>query len=423
MNGMSERERALRDEIAANHDVMRSVMAKHDSGATLTVEDRKRFDDADEQLTRAKSELSELNNGSELASSRGSFGAPQSKEDRAFATYMATGNVNPYLESRTTDDGMSTAVGSLGYAVPQGFFQELTIALKDYSGFHQYYRQYSTPSGNPTMFPTNDPTQVLASQVDELHEDTDTTYAFGQGVLYAFAFSSGIIKASREIVMDNAFSTQEFVTARAAESIGRKMSALSASGAGSGSHEPVGLYNAIGAMGEFSSGGSGGWIAGASDATVVPILGNSDGVNETTGNLLVPTTVASLVKAVDPAYHNGAAWYMSNDQFVNMTQEADGFGRPLFPELRNTQPTLGGNFPVNIVQASTDIAASTVGGPVFGNLGKAMIRRYVDNAELATMQLTERYAEFREVAWITWVREDHQILDPRAVACIKGASS
>jgi HK97 family phage major capsid protein len=248
--------------------------------------------------------------------------------------------------------------------------------------------------------------------------DGFTDYTIGQGVLNAWTYTNKVILASVELVQDSAIDIQGFVADRIGEAIGRAEGAHSASGTGSG--QPLGIYPTLVAKGA-ASGASGGFV-NLSAATSTNVVGGTT-VTELAGNVLGPVSLSKLVQAVDSAYWRsgaGCAWYFSPSGLVAQQNLADGMGRPLYPTLFDPQPSLLG-FPVHVVAQVTPLAASTVSGPVFGNLEAAMVRRRVDSATLLTLH--ERYADARQVGFYGYVRQDHRSNDTRAIACAKPAGT
>lgn len=78
-------------------------------------------------------------------------------------------------------------------------------------------------------------------------------------------------------------------------------------------------------------------------------------------------------------------------------------------------------FPVVVDNNLPSIAASTTGGPVFGNLGNAMVRREVIYPSV--MRLQERYADQLAVGYIGFHRIDYRSNDMRAAVTVKPAAT
>jgi HK97 family phage major capsid protein len=370
-------------------------------------------DEFDQHMKTIKELDSKVSRPSDSTDTRGLLSAEDiEKRDVAFNRYMRTGEVTPEL--RTTynagqqEAGFQSSGTTGGYTVPQGFWDHLTIAMKAYGGFAPYYNQVTTPTGNPMDWPTVDPTGTVGAIIGEAVIDGFTAYTFGQGVLNAWTYTNQVILASRELVNDSAFDVGSFVGDRIAEAIGRAEGAHSVSGSGSG--QPLGLITALVAGSRFIT---------LSAATSTNIVGGGT-VTELAGNVLAGTTLGKMVAGVDAAYWPNAAWYFSPTQFVNMQQLADGYGRPLYPTLQQSNPSLLG-FPVNVVAETPALVASTGGGPVFGDLSIAMVRRRVDGADLQV--LTERYADARQIGYYGYVRQDHRSNDLRAAITCKPAAT
>jgi HK97 family phage major capsid protein len=115
---------------------------------------------------------------------------------------------------------------------------------------------------------------------------------------------------------------------------------------------------------------------------------------------------------------------MNRTQALNMRSVVDDNGRPL---LNLDQAFVDGaigtlfGFPVRIVAEVPDLAASTVGGPVFGSIRHAMALRTVQMG--GVLALHERYAEFGQVGYIGYQRVDSQPVDLRAAVTCKPAAS
>jgi HK97 family phage major capsid protein len=393
---------------------MGDIIAKAESESrNLNAEEASRFD----QLEREARQLEHAAKTVERYGSQPSaaYRVPNEARDKAFDRYMRHGERSAELRT-TYDAGMNEsgfqASGTAGgFMVPQGFWEQLTIAQKAYNGFSEYYRQVETPTGNPMDWPTVDPTGILGHIIAEGTIDTFQDYTIGQGVLNAWTYTNPVVLASLELVNDSAFDIGSFVAARIGEAIGRAEGAHSASGTGSG--QPLGVYPTI-----TAKGGSGGFFALTAGTTTNVVGGTT--VTELAGNVLGPVSLSKLVQSIDSAYWPNAAWYFSPAGLVAQRNLADGMGRPLYPTLFDAQPSLLG-FPVRTVAQVTPLTASTVSGPVFGDLEAAMVRRRVDHATL--MVLHERYADARQVGYYGFERLDHRSNDVRALVCAKPAGT
>lgn len=397
-----EREQKLRQ--------MGEIIAKIDK-RTATAEDRAEFDALDEALQADKTIRSHY----KTEGLRGGSTGPVTAEDRAFTDYLTRGTVSAELRAA------GEATGSAGgFLVPQSFWDKLAIAMKAFGGMSQYMQQVETTDGRIMPFPTNNPTAVEASYIAENTQVPDQDYVFGNGQIYAWTVTTGAMKASLRLVQDSAVSVDDFVAARVGESIGRKLAVEAVSGAGPSSAAATGINTALASYGALS-GNNGGYL-GLGTATAVKLFSGTS--TELLSNVLAPATAFEMIAGVDPAYWDGAAFYLNATQALNQRQVVDDNGRPLL-NLENgyADGAIGSiaGFPVRVCNEIPNLAASTLGGPIFANLSHAMVQRTVTGAGL--MRLTERYADFLQVGFIGYQRFDFQPVDLRAAVVIKPAAS
>jgi HK97 family phage major capsid protein len=325
---------------------------------------------------------------------RGKSSAPEYRASLD-ANSMTTGGVEP---------GVAGATGySSGYLIPQGFWAQLSIALRAYGGLSSAFKYVQTDTGNPMPWPSVDPTSIVGHYITETNQlgfggdSNGTDYQFGQGMLNAWTIVSGVILASVQLIEDSAFDVDQFVADRIGEAIGRKLAQEVYSG--TGATACLGINTALNARGSVGTSGSaitatGGYVT-LSAARTVPVFGNytSPTLTELVGNVLAPTTILSMMMAVDPVYYPNAKFYLNAQQAWNLRSVTDANGRPLLnfmngltaddvtnADYTNASPVaqLFG-FPVVIDNSISNLTASATGGPVFGDLSKAMVLRVVRN--------------------------------------------
>lgn len=371
---------------------------------------------------------------------RGETGKKRGKTeaDRAFSNYLRTGDtrgVTPVYDIRSDGPGFSTAPNDSavsagatgnygGYMVAPAFWKNLQVAMKAYGGLQNDFKQITTETGAPMPWPTVDPTNVTASPVaSELTQlSVQNLYVFGQGMLQAWPYAVGPVLASLQLVNDSSFDVDSFVADRFGEALGRELATLGISGTGSG--QPLGIIPALSARGVVSQ--SGGYLQ-LGTATTVNVIGGGT-QTEIVGNLLSPQTILNMIAAVDPAYRNDsdgaptAAFYVSDAQLKGLREVVDSYGRPLL-----VQPDQGGapilyGYPVKVDPLIPALTASTVGGPIFGNLSVAMVTRTVTGSA-AVMRLTERYADYLAVGYIGFARVDMRSNDLRAAVTLRASTT
>ena len=122
-----------------------------------------------------------------------------------------------------------------------------------------------------------------------------------------------------------------------------------------------------------------------------------------------------LEHTVDPAYRlGGVGRFLFNDQTLKSVKSlTDSEGRPLWlPSIADAAPATILGLGYTIDQGMPDIA-TTASSVVFGDLSAYMIR---DVKALEMLRLSERYADYHQVAFLGFLRTDAALLDAGAVA-------
>jgi HK97 family phage major capsid protein len=415
-----------------------------------TVSDRNEFDALSAEMERRsgspREERVAMRASVEAAREAAGYGAVSGNgtrsrvatpEDQAFTGYLRHGIVSPGMtEVRAVSNSEGTQPGQIsgtggtagGYMVAQEFWNNLQIALKQYGGTAASYKQIETPTGAVMPWPTNDPTSVIAALVSEGTQlSTDSgSYVFGQGVLNAWTYATNAILVSRQLVNDSEFDVDGFLADRIGEQLGRAVAAHAISG--TGSSQPLGIIPALNSKGTSGTVGSaitatGGFITLATAASV-KTFANPAGATELVQNVLSPATCLAMVSAVDPAYWPNASWHMSPQQALNMHSVIDANGRPLLNFAEGMQDGAIGTllgFPVMTDANLPALTASTTGGPVFGDLSRAMVKRTVRDG--GVLRLSERYADLLAYGYIGYLRTDIRSNDLRAAVTVKPAAT
>lgn len=452
MPGMSERERRIREDRANVWNDMTAVMEKMDKGETVTVEDRKGFDDGEKRLQELEKDLDRVTKYQDAertkqdeADKRGiTRDEAEGERDayaKAFTQFLKRGIGGLNEEQRATLDAnaLQTAGAGVttagGYLIPQGFWHNLQIALKAYGGLFSLVNTIPTDSGNPMPWPTNDPTNIVGSYITEGNQVGFQDYVFGQGMLFAWTLTSNVILASVQIIQDTAFDVDAFVTERAGEAIGRLIAQELHTGAGSGAKALTGIHTANAALSTprvYQPSGTDSPFTLASPSVGVPARA---------AGLISFNSIAGMVRSVDPAYRAGARnqsrdqgegkaapggcnWVMNDTTLTNLRVITDGFGHPIWqPNPQQGEADMLWGFPYLIDQNMPSVATtiSTVGGLWFGDFKRALVVRQVNGG--GTMRLTERYADYLQVGYLVHIRMDAQPNDMRAVVEYKTNSA
>jgi HK97 family phage major capsid protein len=173
----------------------------------------------------------------------------------------------------------STTDGSGGYTIPTGFQAELEIAMKEFGGMLQTARIWRTPSGNNIDWPKADDTSNRAYLLSEANSAetaavkvTDNTQQFE-----SYKITSGLLRASSEVVEDSAFNFPTLINDFLAERMGRGVNYYTT--LGDGSSKPKGVV-------------------------VAAAAGNNTAID----TALAVNDFLNLEHEVDPAYRRNGTW-------------------------------------------------------------------------------------------------------------------
>lgn len=287
----------------------------------------------------------------------------------------------------------------LGFFVPAGFVYEIENALKWYAPLADpgVFQVIDTASGQPLPYPTSDDTSQRASIVGEGVVVNEQDITAGHVNLGAWKYSSGVIRASLELVQDSAFDLESWLSERMGIRFARGYEADLTNG--SGVNSPTGLLTAILANPNVNGG-----------PVVAQGSSESSGGTETGANSVGNTDLVKLMHSVDPAYRMNGKWMLHDQTLSYLKRILDKFGRPLWtPGLKDGAPDTILGKPYIIDQALPTLAASAQGTVVFGDLKRFVVRRVMGYALIV---LNERFADFGEVGYIAFSRLDANLVLP-----------
>lgn len=101
----------------------------------------------------------------------------------------------------------------------------------------------TTNTGNALPFPVSDDTGNVATIVGEASSVSELDATANQITLGAYKITSGLVKASLELLQDSAFDVEDWLAGLFGERFGRGLEAYFTTG--SGSSQPTGILNAI----------------------------------------------------------------------------------------------------------------------------------------------------------------------------------
>jgi len=411
--------RRLREE---RGELLRNARALASQGSLSHTEQRE-FDRLMDEAGQLNNRIAEIEGGS--MNTRGSMyefrgGQPsggytsaareEKKEHRnAFQAYLRVGGAELSAEHRSLlaehrdmgTGGQGAYPGATtGFFVPVGFVQDVEDALKYYgpmlNGGPGMPTIMETDTGQPLPFPAADDTSQVGEQIGEGQQVTTADVTIEQVMFGAWKYSTKLVKVSLELLQDSAFDIEKFLVTEFGRRLGRIVNTLTTVGVGT--TQPLGIVTAIvnggnivNAVGSISNDGSGG----------LNTIGSDDFTN--------------LEHAVDPVYRPGARYMMHDSTLKAVKKVKDKYGRPLWMEsTRDGSPATINGYEYAINNDMDQLQSQLSSPPVnrrtviFGDLSKHVIRRV---RQLSVLRLSERFADFGQVAFIGFGRYDSNSLD------------
>jgi HK97 family phage major capsid protein len=396
------------------------------SKAELTAEDSAQFDvwnkEYDSLMSQAekfesfeKKEIEESVENKEIEKTlkKGDHSPEKRKEfeNLAMKEYMLTGSVSPSLRdymvpAKKEDDDkkmidaefkrlgvsraaqQSTADASGGYTIPTGFQAELERAMLDFGGMLQVSRIWRTPSGNVVDWPKIDDTMNRAYLINEAAnaETSAVKLTEANQQFEAYKITSGLLRASSEIIQDSAFNFSSLIQDFLAERMGRGINYYTT--LADGSTKPKGIT-----------------------------LAAAHGNNTANDTALAINDFIDLEHEVGSAYRKNGTW-MFHDSVLKEIKKvslAATVGFPLWtPDFASGSPgsILGHPYVIN-----DDMATFTAGAgssndaakiALFGNFNKFIIRLV---SGLRFVRLNERFGDTDEIGFVAFWRIDSDLLE------------
>lgn len=195
------------------------------------------------------------------------------------------------------------------------------------------------------------------------------------------------------------------VSAALGESLGRAIAPVASTA----------LYAMITAQGAVSD--SGGYVQ---LGTATPITFASGATTELAQNTISADSAAQMIAGVDEAYLPSCSFYMTRRQWANILRQTDSSKRPLREASAATQTLYG--FPVVLTAQASAAAASSISGPVFGDLSAGLTLRTVKGSFIL-LRSSEARAEYLEMYYRSMLRAGVAVRDSRAVVGVKYSTS
>jgi HK97 family phage major capsid protein len=323
------------------------------------------------------------------------------------AEHRFTAQFGRFREYRDMGVGSPTASIPTSVLVPQGFVQDLEVALKWYGDMLNVGTILETASGQPLPYPTMNDTTISGEVIGESSQVSGAAVGGSIDInvsnilLGAWKYSTKMVHVSLELLQDSAFNVEQFVKEAFAIRLGRILNTHFTKG--SGSSQPNGLITVLVNGSEFGVGGNSGTATIGDDNATTPDPAHQVGYYD----------LVNLEHSVDRAYRKGSK-YMFHDYTLQFLKKLkDKYGRPLWvPGVTTNAPDTIVGYPYSVNNDMDNINATspttTRNTVAFGRLDKYLIRRVKD---LAILRLVERFAEYGQVAFIGFARYDGNLLD------------
>lgn len=278
------------------------------------------------------------------------------------------------------DDAVRNAAGvgagaAGGYTVPPAFRQKMIETLTTLASMRQLAEVITTETGADLPWVTADDSgegHILGENTQDVEQDP----TFGTNSIGAYTYTSRIVRASLQLLNDNAFNFEGWLTRALAARIARVQQRHFTVGTGVG--QPDGLF------------------------TSAPVGVTAAAVNAVTVDELI-----DLTESIDEAYlgagNVGFDMNRTTRRGIRKLKDTTS-GRPLWePSLTAGVPDTLLGYPVRLngYIPTPAAGAKTVG---FGDVREAYLIR--DVSDFALLRLSERYADYLQVGFLGFQRTD-----------------
>lgn len=312
------------------------------------------------------------------------FGAASLEAEEREVLMAGRANLPPEARAQATG---TDAAG--GYTVPEGFSGEIDKALALWGPMWDggIVRELNTGTGNPLPWPTVDDTggagRIKAENASVDDDGTDDV-TFGEKVLNAYIYDTGMVRVPLELLQDSAFNIESLMNDLFGERLGRTANQVLTTG--TGTNQPRGIVTA-----------------------------STAGKTAASGTALDSDELIDLLHSVDPAYRQSpkCRWMFNDSTLAAIRKLKDGQGNYLWQmgDVRTGEPDriLGNPYSVNQAMADIGLSAKPI---IFGDFSRFIVRKVMS---FQVMTLRERYAENFQVGMVGFKRFDSELLNTGAV--------
>lgn len=299
---------------------------------------------------------------------------------------LIEGRADLPAEVRAQSTGTDSAGG---YTVPTEFSGEIDRAMAAWGPMWDanVVRELTTSNGRRIEWPTVDDTSNtgrIKSENSSVDDDGTDDVTFGQKLLDAYIYDTGMVRVPIELLQDSAFDIEALMNDLFGERLGRL--ANQALTTGTGSSQPNGIVTA-----------------------------SSQGLEVAGAAAITSDELFDLVHSVDPAYRASpqCRWQFNDATLAYIRKLKDGDGNYLWQmgDVRTGEPPMLLSHPYSVNQAMADIGASAR-SVLFGDHSRYVVRKVMG---FQVMTLRERYAENFQVGMVGFKRFDGELLNTAAV--------
>lgn len=276
-----------------------------------------------------------------------------------------------------------------GYLVPDEYETTLVEALEEENIFRKLAHVISTSSGDRKIPVVA--SKGSASWVDEEGTIPDSDDAFSQVSIGAYKLGT-LIKVSNELLNDNVFNLEAYISKEFARRIGAKEEDAFFNGNGTG--KPVGIFNATG--------------------------GAEVGVTAASATAITADEIIDLFYSLKAPYRKKAVWILNDATIKTIRKLKDNNGNYLW------QPALTAGTPDTIlgrpVYTSSYVPTIAAGAKTiaFGDFSYYWI---ADRAGRNFKKLSELYAANDQTGFVATQRVDGKLILPEAIKVLKMKAS
>ncbi len=312
-------------------------------------------------------------------------GRGSKKYAKSFWNVMRSKNVRPdvadALQIGTDSEG--------GYLVPDEFENTLVMALEEENIFRKLAHVINTSSGDRKIPVVA--SKGSASWVDEEGTISDSDDAFSQVSIGAYKLGT-LIKVSNELLNDNAFNLESYISKEFARRIGSKEEEAFFTGNGSG--KPIGIFNATG--------------------------GAEVGVTTASATAITADEIIDLFYSLKAPYRKKAVWILNDATVKAIRKLKDKNDNYLW------QPALTAGTPDTIlgrpVYTSSYVPTIAAGAKTiaFGDFSYYWI---ADRQGRIFKKLNELYAATDQTGFVATQRVDGKLVLPEAIKVLQQKAS